>query len=454
MKKNKVFRLSLGWQIILGLVIGVILGVVFADNKKFIAFANGLGSTFINMISMIVLPIVVSSLIVGISNMGDIKKLGKIGLKTLIYFEVLSTIAFIVGMVISNFSHLGYMLDLSQLSHVDISTYVKTAKSAAHNGLGSILMSIVPSNFFDALATGQMLPVIFFSSLFGLGIAAIGEKGKILITFLQAVAEVMFKITGWIMHFAPLGVAGLIGATVAQLGLASLKPLALFIVMAYITMIFFILVVLGITSRIFGFRIMDQLIVVKDELILAFTTASSEVTLPRLMQKTQKLGVDQAISSFVIPTGYTFNLDGSAIYQSLAAIFLAQAYHVHLSISQQITLLLVLMITSKGMAGVPGASFVVLLATVSSIGVPVSGLALIAGIDRLVDMGRTAVNVAGNVTATLVIGKSENEFDQAKHDAYVASFRNKYLFKINIFYNQKWQSKNYGLPFFTIIEFA
>ena len=357
--------------------------------------------------------------------MGDIKKLGKIGLKTLIYFEVLSTIAFIVGMVISNFSHLGYMLDLSQLSHVDISTYVKTAKSAAHNGLGSILMSIVPSNFFDALATGQMLPVIFFSSLFGLGIAAIGEKGKILITFLQAVAEVMFKITGWIMHFAPFGVAGLIGATVAQLGLASLKPLALFIVMAYITMIFFILVVLGITSRIFGFRIMDQLIVVKDELILAFTTASSEVTLPRLMQKTQKLGVDQAISSFVIPTGYTFNLDGSAIYQSLAAIFLAQAYHVHLSISQQITLLLVLMITSKGMAGVPGASFVVLLATVSSIGVPVSGLALIAGIDRLVDMGRTAVNVAGNVTATLVIGKSENEFDQAKHDAYVASFRNK-----------------------------
>ena len=411
MKKNKVFRLSLGWQIILGLVIGVILGVVFADNKKFIAFANGLGSTFINMISMIVLPIVVSSLIVGISNMGDIKKLGKIGLKTLIYFEVLSTIAFIVGMVISNFSHLGYMLDLSQ--------------SAAHNGLGSILMSIVPSNFFDALATGQMLPVIFFSSLFGLGIAAIGEKGKILITFLQAVAEVMFKITGWIMHFAPFGVAGLIGATVAQLGLASLKPLALFIVMAYITMIFFILVVLGITSRIFGFRIMDQLIVVKDELILAFTTASSEVTLPRLMQKTQKLGVDQAISSFVIPTGYTFNLDGSAIYQSLAAIFLAQAYHVHLSISQQITLLLVLMITSKGMAGVPGASFVVLLATVSSIGVPVSGLALIAGIDRLVDMGRTAVNVAGNVTATLVIGKSENEFDQVKHDAYVASFRNK-----------------------------
>ena len=184
-------------------------------------------------------------------------------------------------------------------------------------------------------------------------------------------------------------------------------------------MIFFILVVLGITSRIFGFKIMDQLRVVKDELVLAFTTASSEVTLPRLMEKTQKLGVDQAISSFVIPTGYTFNLDGSAIYQSLAAIFLAQAYHIDLSLSQQLTLLLVLMITSKGMAGVSGASF----ATVSTIGVPVSGLALIAGIDRLVDMGRTVVNVAGNVTATLIIGKSENEFDQEKHDKYVASFK-------------------------------
>lgn len=423
LKKLKVYRLSLGWQIILGLLIGIGLGVIFADDKGFIKFANGLGSTFINMISMIVLPIVFSSLVVGIANMGDIKKLGRIGLKTLIYFEVLSTIAFIVGMLVSNLSQIGYMLDLSKLSQVDISTYVKTAKQASHSGLGSILMSIVPSNFFDALATGQMLPVIFFSCLFGLGIAAIGEKGKILLQFFQAVAEVMFKITGWIMYFAPFGVAGLIGATVAQLGLESLKPLGLFIVMSYATMIFFILVVLGITSRIFGFKIMDQLRVVKDELVLAFTTASSEVTLPRLMEKTQKLGVDQAISSFVIPTGYTFNLDGSAIYQSLAAIFLSQAYHIDLSLSQQLTLLLVLMITSKGMAGVPGASFVVLLATVSTIGVPVSGLALIAGIDRLVDMGRTVVNVAGNVTATLIIGKSENEFDQEKHDKYVASFK-------------------------------
>lgn len=375
---------------------------------------------------MIVLPIVMSSLIVGIANLGDLKKLGRIGGKTLLYFEVLSTIAFIVGLIVANIVDVGSLIDVHKLVQVDISSYIKTANSAkSSSGLGSILMEIVPTNIFEALAAGKMLPVIFFCVLFGLGVAAIGEKGKPILEILDAVSHVMFKVTAWIMHFAPIGVAGLIGTTVAQMGLSSLEPLALFIALAYATMIFFILVILGITSRLFGFRIMDQLVVVKDELILAFTTASSEVTLPRLMQKTQKLGISQSISSFVVPTGYTFNLDGSAIYQSLAAIFLAQAYHINLSIGQQLTLLLVLMVTSKGMAGVPSASFVVLLATVSSIGVPVSGLALIAGIDRLVDMGRTVVNVAGNVTAALVIGKSENEFDQQKHDAYVAACRQK-----------------------------
>lgn len=425
MKKHKIPRLSLGWQILIGLVVGIIFGVIFKGNKQFINFSSGLGSIFINMISMIVLPIVVSSLVVGIANMGDLKKLGRIGLKTLLYFEVLSTIAFIVGMIVANIFNLGSMLDLSQLAKTDISSYVKTANATSHHGLGSILLSIVPSNFFEALSTGEMLPVIFFTSMFGLGIAAVGERAKILIDILQAIAEVMFKVTGWVMKFAPFGVAGLIGATVAQLGLDSLKPLALFILLSYVTMIFFIFVVLGITSRIFGFKISEQLLVVKDELILAFSTASSEVTLPKLLEKTQKLGVDKGIASFVIPTGYTFNLDGSAIYQALAAIFLTQAYGIHLSLAQQITLLLALMITSKGMAGVPGASFVVLLATMSIVGVPHSGLAVIAGIDRLVDMGRTVVNVAGNVTATLVLGKSEHSFDQEKHDKYVESFRKK-----------------------------
>lgn len=422
MKRIKSWRLSLGWQILLGLVIGIILGACFYENIKFITFATNLGDAFINLISMVVLPIVMSSLIVGIANMGDLRKLGRIGVKTLIYFEILSTIAFIIGMVISNLAHLGSMVDLNQLTKTDISTYLKTAK-ATHANLGSVLMSIIPTNIFASLGNNDMLPVVFFSSIFGLGLASIGEKGQVVIDFLNAVSATMFKITGWVMHVAPFGVAGLIGATVAKLGLASLKPLSLFILMAYVTMIFFILVILGITSRLFGFKITEQLLVVKDELILAFTTASSEVTLPRLMDKSVKLGVDQSIGAFVIPTGYTFNLDGSAIYQGLAVIFVAQAYHINLSLSQQLTLLFVLMLTSKGMAGTPGASFVVLLATVGTVGIPTSGIALIAGIDRLVDMGRTVVNVIGNMTATLVIGKSENEFNQATHDRYVASFK-------------------------------
>ncbi|QBO36868.1 cation:dicarboxylase symporter family transporter [Periweissella cryptocerci] len=423
MRHRKFLRLSLGWRILAGLIIGILLGVVFYQNKTFIGVAQGTGTIFINMISMIVLPIVVSSLTVGIANMGDLHKLGRIGGKTLIYFEIMSTVALALGLLMANLTHVGTLVDLHSLQATDISQYVASAKEASHHGIGDILMTIVPTNIFAALSAGNMLPIIFFAVFFGLGVAAIGERGQIIIDFLQAVAETMFKVTSWVMQLAPFGVAGLIGVTVAQLGLNSLKPLGLFILVAYATMAIFIIGIMGIVAKIFGFNIFDNLLVIKDELILAFTTASSEATLPRLIEKTQKLGVSKGVVSFVIPTGYTFNLDGSAIYQALAALFLAQAYHIHLSLGQQITLLVVLMVTSKGMAGVPGASFVVLLATISTIGVPASGLALIAGIDRLVDMGRTAVNVAGNSLATMVIGKSEGEFDMAQHDAYVASFK-------------------------------
>lgn len=414
MKKN----ISLGLQILIGLILGIILGTIFYQNQQFINFANSLGAIFLNLISMIVLPIVGSCLIVGIAELGDMKKLGRIGAKTLIYFEIMSTLAFILGLFVANLAKLGHLINLTHLSKVDISKYLQTAQTTDAS-LGHIILSIVPTNFFGALATGKILPVIFFCTLFGLGLAQLGEKGKIIINFLQAISNVMFIITAWVMKVAPFGVAGLIGATVAQLGLQSLKPLILFIGVAYLTMGFFVLVILGITSRLFGLKITEQLKIAKDEIILSFTTASSEVTLPKLMEKTQKLGVKQSISSFVIPTGYTFNLDGSAIYQALAAIFLAQAYHIHLSLGQQLTLLLVLMISSKGMAGVPGSSFVVLLTAVATIGVPPSGLALIAGIDRLVDMGRSAVNVIGNMTAVLVIAQSEKAFDKTKHQQYL-----------------------------------
>ncbi len=423
MKRYRFGRLSMGWQIMIGLALGIICGLIFYQNKSAITVMQSLGTIFIRLIQMIVMPIVVSCLTVGIANIGDIKKLGRIGGKTLIYFEVLTTIALILGIVMANITHPGSFIDIHKLHATDISQYMSTAKSAEHSsGFWPLILSIIPTNIFKSMSDGDMMPVILFSVLFGLGIAAVGEKAKILINVLNAVSEVMFKVTNWVMKFAPIGVFGLIGMTIAEMGISALLPLGLFILIAYVTMLIFIIVVLGITAHIFHLRYWKTMRAILDEIVLAFTTASSEVTLPRLMKKTHEMGVSKGITAFVIPTGYTFNLDGSAIYQSLAAIFLAQAYGLHLSISHQITLLVVLMITSKGMAGVPGASFVVLLASVSTIGVPMAGLTFIAGIDRFVDMGRTAVNVVGNSIATLVIGESEGALDREKYNAYLDNY--------------------------------
>lgn len=423
MKRYRFGRLSMGWQIMIGLALGIICGLIFYQNKGAITVMQSLGTIFIRLIQMIVMPIVVSCLTVGIANIGDIRKLGRIGGKTLIYFEVLTTVALILGIVMANVTHPGSFIDIHKLHATDISQYMSTAKSAEHNsGFWPLILSIIPTNIFKSMSDGDMMPVILFSVLFGLGIAAVGEKAKILIDVLNAVSEVMFKVTNWVMKFAPIGVFGLIGMTIAEMGISALLPLGLFILIAYVTMLIFIIVVLGITAHIFHLRYWKTMRAILDEIVLAFTTASSEVTLPRLMKKTHEMGVSKGITAFVIPTGYTFNLDGSAIYQSLAAIFLAQAYGLHLSISHQITLLVVLMITSKGMAGVPGASFVVLLASVSTIGVPMAGLTFIAGIDRFVDMGRTAVNVVGNSIATLVIGESEGALDREKYNAYLDNY--------------------------------
>ncbi|WEA52355.1 cation:dicarboxylase symporter family transporter [Weissella paramesenteroides] len=418
-KKEK-RNIGLGWRIVFGLIIGIVLGVLFFKNKMAITAMQNIGTMFIGLIQMIVLPIVVSSLTVGIAKMGDIRKLGRVGLKTLIYFEILSTIAVVLGMIAGNVFEPGAHVNVHNLQATNISSYLSTAKSASSGGIWSTVMDVVPTNFFASLADSKMLQVIVFSVFFGLGTAAIGQKGQIIIDVLDAVAEVMFKVTNWVMQLAPIGVGALIGATVAQMGLNSLKSLGYFIFVAYLTMIIFMIVVLGGVLKIYNVNILNLFKVLRDEMILAFTTASSEATLPRIVSKMEKFGVSQGIVSFVVPTGYSFNLDGSAIYQAIGALFMAQAYNIHLSVMQQLTLLVVLMITSKGMAGVPGASFVVLLATVSSIGVPAQGLAFIAGVDRLIDMGRTVVNVVGNSTASIVISKSEKDFDEKKNITYLA----------------------------------
>ncbi|MDQ0857481.1 glutamate/aspartate:proton symporter GltP [Bacillus sp. V2I10] len=414
-------KLGLAWQIFIGLILGIALGAIFYGNPNIENYLQPIGDIFIRLIKMIVIPIVISSIIVGVASVGDTKKLGKIGGKTILYFEIITTIAIVVGLVAANLFNPGAGVDMDKLEKTDINSYVDTAEDVESHGFADTFVNIVPSNLFESIVQGDMLPIIFFSVLFGLGIAAVGEKGKPVLAFFQGTAETMFYVTNLIMKFAPFGVFALIGVTVSKFGLESLIPLGKLVILVYGTMLFFIVGVLGLVAKMVGINIFNIIRLLKDELILAYSTASSETVLPKIMEKMEKFGCPKAITSFVIPTGYSFNLDGSTLYQALAAVFIAQMYGIDLSISQQVSLLLVLMVTSKGIAGVPGVSFVVLLATLGTVGIPVEGLAFIAGIDRILDMARTAVNVVGNSLAAVVISKWEGEFDNQKNKEHIAA---------------------------------
>ncbi|WP_342574538.1 cation:dicarboxylase symporter family transporter [Solibacillus sp. FSL K6-1781] len=417
----KKFKISLAAQILIGLVLGVIVGAVFFGNENVQSYLQPLGDIFLNLIKMIVVPIIISTLIVGVAGTGDIKQLGRLGGKTLIYFEVITTVAIAVGLLAANLFQPGAGIDMNELQKSDISSYVETTEAEEDKGTFQIIVDIVPKNIINAMAEGDMLAIIFFSVIFGLGVAAIGERGKPVLAFFQGTADAMFWVTNLVMKFAPVGVFALIGVTVSKFGVESLIPLGKLAILVYATMIFFVIVVLGLTARIFGINIFKLIRMIKDELLLAFSTSSSETVLPRIMLKTEKMGAPKDIVSFVIPTGYSFNLDGSTLYQAIAAIFIAQMYGIDLSIVEQITLMLVLMVTSKGIAGVPGVSFVVLLATLGTVGIPLEGLAFIAGIDRILDMARTAVNVVGNTLAALVMAKWEKRFDEKQFAEYQAA---------------------------------
>ncbi|RNB86004.1 cation:dicarboxylate symporter family transporter [Brevibacillus panacihumi] len=418
-------RFGLAIQIVVGLILGILVGAIFYGNPAVSTYLQPIGDIFLRLIKMIVVPIVISTLIVGVAGVGDVKKLGKIGGKTILYFEIVTTIAIVIGLLAANVFQPGVGVDMSSLQKTDIHTYVETAETTQSHGFVETFVNIVPKNVFDAIVRGDMLAIIFFSVLFGLGIAAVGERGKPVLSFFQGVADAMFWVVNTIMKFAPFGVFALIGVTVSKFGLSSLVPLGKLVLLVHFAMIFFILVVLGIIARISGIRITQIIRILKDELLLAYSTSSSETVLPKIMEKMEKLGCPKAIASFVIPTGYSFNLDGSTLYQALAALFIAQMYGIHMPISAQITLMLVLMVTSKGIAGVPGVSFVVLLATLGSVGIPLEGLAFIAGVDRLMDMARTVVNVVGNSLAAVVISRWEGQFDTAKAKKYISEVSGK-----------------------------
>lgn len=422
---KKKFTFSLAYQILVGLILGIAVGAIFYGNPAVETYLQPIGSVFINMIKMIVVPIIISTLIVGVAGSGDIKQLGKLGGKTLLYFEIVTTVAIIVGLLAANVFKPGEGVDMSNLSKTDIDQYVQSSEEvqSQSHGVLDILVDIVPSNVFQSIVEGDMLAIIFFSVLFGLGIAAIGEKGKPVLAFFEGVADAMFWVTNLIMKFAPFGVFALIGVTVSKFGLESLLPLGKLMILVYAAMAFFIIAVLGGIAKLVRINIFHLIKILKDELLLAYSTSSSETVLPKVMQKMEKFGCPKDIVSFVLPTGYSFNLDGSTLYQAIAAIFIAQMYGIDLSISQQITLVLVLMVTSKGIAGVPGVSFVVLLATLGTVGIPLEGLAFIAGIDRLLDMARTVVNVVGNALATVVMSKWEGRFDINKKEEFYTTIK-------------------------------
>lgn len=427
MKKS--FKISLAWQILIALILGISFGAILHNLPKETTdniIINGLkpaGDLFIRLIKMIVVPIVMSTIIVGVTGMGDSKKLGRIGIKTIIYFEIITTVAIIVGITCANIFHPGTGIEISTLTQTDISEYASASQAIAHeNHFIHTILSLVPTNIFQALMHGDMLAIIFFSVLFGLALSTIpADKRDPLVAVFSAVAETMFKVTNIIMYYAPIGVFALIAVTIAKFGFSSLLPLFKLVSLVYCAILFFAIVVFGIVCKIFGLNIFKLIYILKDELILAYTTSSSETVMPRIMQKMEDYGAPRAITSFVIPTGYSFNLDGSTLYQSIAAIFIAQLFGINLSIGHEITLVLTLMVTSKGIAGVPGVSFVVLLATLGSV-MPMEnatlGLAFIAGVDRIMDMARTALNVIGNSLAALVVAKWEGQFDIEKSQAY------------------------------------
>jgi aerobic C4-dicarboxylate transport protein len=402
---------NLTFQVLFAIALGIVVGVIFptqADNLKI------LGDLFIKMIKMVIAPIVFFTIVIGFANMGDMKKIGRIGGKALLYFEIVTTFAMAIGIAVMYIIQPGVGMNTSAVKAADVAKYTKQAAETSH-GFLDFLVSIVPDNVMGAFAKGEMLPVLFFSVLFGLSLAALGEKTRPVTDLFQKLNDVFFRLVALIMRFSPVAAFGAMAYTIGKFGVHSLFSLGKMMGSVYITMALFIFIVLGTICRIYGFRITKLLGFIKEELLLVLGTSSSESALPRVMEKLEKFGASKPVVGLVVPTGYSFNLDGTSIYLSMAAIFISEAYGVHLSVLQVLTLLGVLMLTSKGAAGITGSGFVTLAATLAAIPnnvIPIEGMALLLGVDRFMSEARAITNIIGNSVATIVIAKSENQFDE------------------------------------------
>jgi len=406
--KSRPLYKSLYFQVITAIVIGVLVGHFYPHTGTAM---KPLGDGFIKLIKMIIAPIIFCTVVVGIAGMEDMKKVGKTGGLALLYFEVVSAVALVVGLVIINVLRpgVGMNIDAGTLDPKTIAAYTAPGKM---QGTVEFIFNIIPSTVVDAFAKGEILQVLLFSVMFGFALHKFGGRGTLIFDIIEKGSHVLFAIVGMIMRVAPIGAFGAMAFTIVEYGLGSLLSLGKLMGTFYATCLFFIFVVLGTIARLHGFSIWKFIRYIKEELLIVFGTSSSEAALPRMMVKMENLGVRKSVVGLVIPTGYSFNLDGTSIYLTMAAVFIAQATNTPMTLVQQITLLGVLMLTSKGAAGVTGSGFIVLAATLSAVGgVPVAGLALILGIDRFMSEARALTNLIGNGVATVVVGKWLGDLD-------------------------------------------
>jgi aerobic C4-dicarboxylate transport protein len=412
--QKRPFYKSLYIQVLMAVTIGVLLGHFYpqvgADMKP-------LGDGFIKLIKMIIAPIIFCTVVIGIAGMEDMKKVGKTGGLALLYFEVVSTLALIIGLVIVNLVEpgAGMNINAATLDTKSIAAYTAPGKMV---GTVDFLLNVIPTSVVDAFAKGEILQVLLFSVLFGFALHKFGGRGTMVFDLIEKMSHVLFDIVGIIMKLAPVGAFGAMAFTIGKYGLGSLFSLGKLMGTFYLTCLIFVFVVLGLISKLHGFSIWKFIKYIKEELLIVLGTSSSESVLPRMMEKMENLGAKKTCVGLVIPTGYSFNLDGTSIYLTMAAVFIAQATNTPMTLMQEITLLAVLLLTSKGAAGITGSGFIVLAATLSAVGtVPVAGLALILGIDRFMSEARALTNLVGNGVATIVVAKWTGELDTKRLDA-------------------------------------
>jgi aerobic C4-dicarboxylate transport protein len=408
--RKKPFYTNLWVQVLIAIAVAIVFG--YANPAKAIAM-KPLGDGFIRLITMIISLIIFCTVVSGIASMQDLKKVGRVGGKALLYFEVVSTLALFIGLVVGNLVHPGAGLNVNAAT-LDVKAVADYAGQAKAQSIPEFLLHIIPTTVVDAFAKGDILQVVFVAILFGLALSVLGDRCKPLVTLIDSVTQAVFGVVNILIRLAPIGAFGAMAFTVGKYGISALGPLAKLIGTFYLTCIFFVFVILGAVALLAGFSIIRFLVYIKEEVLLVLAVSSSEPAIPTLMAKLERLGCSKALVGLVVPTGYTFNTDGTGLYMTLAALFVAQATNTPLTLGQQLTIFAVAILTSKGASGVQGASFIALVATLNVIPtIPVAGMALILGIDRFMSMFRALVNMIGNGVATIVIARWEHELTRA-----------------------------------------